>query len=154
MRSLGPRSSRSRNQALSLTRGSWISLFAMLMIFIGPLISQSMPMDSRAMSMTMPAGMSMDMPMDMPAMEHADHATQATQATTEHCPPAPGHHVLWEKCGYCSLLFNCPALTGGVSFANFVIAPANTFTTPSPRLGHARQTFFPGARTRAPPVVA
>jgi hypothetical protein len=132
---------------LSLTRGSWISLFAMLMIFIGPLISQSMPMDSRAMSMTMPAGMSMD----MSAMEHDDHATQTT---TEHCPPAPGHHVLWEKCGYCSLLFNCPALTGGVSFANFVIPPVNTFTTPSPRLGHARQTFFPGARTRAPPVVA
>jgi hypothetical protein len=132
---------------LSLTRGSWISLFAMLMIFIGPLISQSMPMDSRAMSMTMPVGMSMD----MSAMEHADHGTQATP---EHCPPAPGHHVLWEKCGYCSLLFNCPALTGGVSFANFVIPPVNTFTTPSPRLGHARQTFFPGARTRAPPVVA
>ncbi|MNN04994.1 hypothetical protein D3C81_1177380 [compost metagenome] len=147
MRPLSARSSRSRNQALSLTRGSWISLFAMLMIFIGPLISQSMPMDSRAMSMTMPAGMSMD----MSAMEHADHATQAT---TEHCPPAPGHHVLWEKCGYCSLLFNCPALTGGVSFANFVIPPVNTFTTPSARQGHARQTFFPGARTRAPPVVA
>ncbi|WP_223447700.1 MULTISPECIES: DUF2946 domain-containing protein [Pseudomonas] len=147
MRPLSARSSRSRNQALSLTRGSWISLFAMLMIFIGPLISQSMPMDSRAMSMSMPAGMSMD----MSAMEHADHATQAA---AEHCPPALGHHVLWEKCGYCSLLFNCPALTGGVSFANFVIAPVNTFTTPSPRLGHARQTFFPGARTRAPPVVA
>ncbi|CAI8969460.1 DUF2946 domain-containing protein [Pseudomonas sp. IT-196MI5] len=151
MRPLSARSSRPRSQALSLTRGSWISLFAMLMIFIGPLISQSMPMDSRAMSMSMPAGMSMDMPMDMSAMEHADHATQAT---AEHCPPAPGHHVLWEKCGYCSLLFNCPALTGGVSFANFVISPVNTFTTPSPRLGHARQTFFPGARTRAPPVVA
>ena len=147
MRSLSARSSRSRNQALSLTRGSWISLFAMLMIFIGPLISQSMPMDSRAMSMSMPAGMSMD----MSAMEHADHGTQTS---AEHCPPAPGHHVLWEKCGYCSLLFNCPALTGGVSFANFVIPPANTFTTPSPRLGHARQTFFPGARTRAPPSVA
>lgn len=147
MRPLSARSSRSRNQALSLTRGSWISLFAMLMIFIGPLISQSMPMDSRAMSMSMPTGMSMD----MSAMEHADHATQAT---TEHCPPAPGHHVLWEKCGYCSLLFNCPALTGGVSFANFVIPPINTFTTPSARQGHARPTFFPGARTRAPPVVA
>ncbi|MNK71784.1 hypothetical protein D3C87_912450 [compost metagenome] len=147
MRPLSARSSRSRNQALSLTRGSWISLFAMLMIFIGPLISQSMPMDSRAMSMSMPTGMSMD----MSAMEHADHATQAT---AEHCPPAPGHHVLWEKCGYCSLLFNCPALTGGVSFANFVIPPVNTFTTPSARQGHARQTFFPGARTRAPPVVA
>ncbi|WP_223502819.1 DUF2946 domain-containing protein [Pseudomonas sp. BF-R-24] len=153
MRPLSARSSRSRNQALSLTRGSWISLFAMLMIFIGPLISQSMPMDSRAMSMNMPTGMSMD----MSAMEHADHATQATQATqatTEHCPPAPGHHVLWEKCGYCSLLFNCPALTGGASFANFVIPPVNTFATPSARQGHARPTFFPGARTRAPPVVA
>jgi hypothetical protein len=147
MRPLSARSSRSRNQALSQTRGSWISLFAMLMIFIGPLISQSMPMDSRAMSMNMPTGMSMD----MSAMEHADHGTQAT---TEHCPPAPGHHVLWEKCGYCSLLFNCPALTGGVSFANFVIPPVNTFATPFPRLGHARPTFFPGARTRAPPVVA
>ncbi|MGZ9742155.1 DUF2946 domain-containing protein [Pseudomonas sp. GNP012] len=147
MRSLSARSSRPRSQALSLTRGSWISLFAMLMIFIGPLISQSMPMDSRAMSMSMPAGMSMD----MSAMEHADHGKQTS---AEHCPPAPGHHVLWEKCGYCSLLFNCPALTGGVSFANFVIAPVNTFTTPSPRLGHARQTFFPGARTRAPPSVA
>ncbi|RAI68574.1 DUF2946 domain-containing protein [Pseudomonas fluorescens] len=146
MRSLSARSSRSRNQALSLTRGSRISLFAMLMIFIGPLISQSMPMDSRAMSMSMPAGMSMD----MSAMEHADHGAQAT---AEHCPPAPGHHVLWEKCGYCSLLFNCPALTGGVSFANFVIPPVNTFTTPSARQGHARQTIFPGARTRAPPAI-
>jgi len=147
MRPLSARSSRPRSQALSLTRGSWISLFAMLMIFIGPLISQSMPMDSRAMSMSMPAGMSMD----MSAMEHADHGKQTS---AEHCPPAPGHHVLWEKCGYCSLLFNCPALTGGMSFANFVIPPVNTFTTPSPRLGHARQTFFPGARTRAPPAVA
>ena len=147
MRPLSARSSVHRRQSLSLTRGSWISLFAMLMIFIGPLISQSMPMDSRAMSMNMPTGMSMD----MSAMEHADHGTQAT---AEHCPPAPGHHVLWEKCGYCSLLFNCPALTGGVSFANFVIPPVNTFTTPSARQGHARPTFFPGARTRAPPVVA
>ena len=150
MRPLSARPSRSRNQALSLTRGSWISLFAMLMIFIGPLISQSMPMDSRAMSMTVPAGMSMDMPMDMSAMEHADHGAQPA---AEHCPPKAEHHALWEKCGYCSLLFNCPALTGGVSFANFVIPPVNTFTTPSVRLGHARQTFFPGARTRAPPVV-
>ncbi|QXH62579.1 DUF2946 domain-containing protein [Pseudomonas azerbaijanorientalis] len=147
MRSLSARSSRPRSQALSLTRGSWISLFAMLMIFIGPLISQSMPMDSRAMSMSMPAGMSMD----MSAMEHADHGKQTS---AEHCPPAPGHHVLWEKCGYCSLLFNCPALTGGVFFANFVTPPVNTFTTPSPRLGHARLTVFPGARTRAPPAVA
>jgi uncharacterized protein involved in copper resistance len=134
---------------LSLTRGSWISLFAMLMIFIGPLISQSMPMDQRASAMTMT--MSMDMSMDMSAMAHADHGAQPA---AEHCPPEASHHALWEKCGYCSLLFNCPALTGGVSFAAFNTPPTNRFTTPSPRLGHARAPFFPGARTRAPPIVA
>jgi hypothetical protein len=148
MRPLSARSSVHRRQSLSLTRGSWISLFAMLMIFIGPLISQSMPMDQNA---PMSMNMSMDMSMDMSAMEHADHATQPT---AEHCPPAAGHHAIWEKCGYCSLLFNCPALTGGGSFVAFNIPPVNTFTIPSPRLGHARQSFFPGARTRAPPIVA
>jgi hypothetical protein len=134
---------------LSLTHGSWISLFAMLMIFIGPLISQSMPMDQRSSAlMNVTMNMSMDMSMDMSAMEHG------VQAAAEHCPPKASHHALWEKCGYCSLLFNCPALTGGVTFAAFDTPPTNTFTTPSPRLGHARQTFFPGARTRAPPINA
>ncbi|KQV10209.1 MULTISPECIES: DUF2946 domain-containing protein [unclassified Pseudomonas] len=148
MRPLSARSSAHRRQPLSLTRGSWISLFAMLMIFIGPLISQSMPMDQRAsMSMTM----SMDMSMDMSAMDHAVHDAQPA---AEHCPPKTSHHALWEKCGYCSLLFNCPALTGGQSFVAFDTPTATTFTTPSPRLGHARQTFFPGARTRAPPIDA
>ncbi|KAA0967708.1 DUF2946 domain-containing protein [Pseudomonas sp. ANT_H12B] len=149
MRPLSARSSAPRRQPLSLTRGTWISLFAMLMIFIGPLISQSMPMDQRASSMSM--NMSMDMSMEMPAMEHADHGAQSA---AEHCPPKASHHALWEKCGYCSLLFNCPALTGGQSFAAFDTPKATTFTTPSPRLGYARQTFFPGARTRAPPIVA
>ena len=148
MRPLSARSSAHRRQPLSLTRGSWISLFAMLMIFIGPLISQSMPMDSRAgMSMSM----SMDMSMDMSAMDHADHDAQPA---AEHCPPKASHHALWEKCGYCSLLFNCPALTGGQSFVAYDAPKATTFTAPSPRLGHARQTFFPGARTRAPPIIA
>ncbi|RON41470.1 hypothetical protein BK666_24400 [Pseudomonas frederiksbergensis] len=142
MRPLSARSSAHRRQSLSLTRGSWISLFAMLMIFIGPLISQSMPMDQRA-SMSM----SMNMPMDMSMDGHAQQAK-------EHCPPQAEHHALWEKCGYCSLLFNCPALTGGQSFAAFDTPHATTFTTPATRLGHARQPFFPGARTRAPPIAS
>lgn len=144
MRPLSARPSRQRRQTQHLTRGSWIALFAMLMIFIGPLISQSMPMDQHAST-------SMPMSMDMPGMDHAGHDAKPS---AEHCPPQSSHHVLWEKCGYCSLLFNCPALTGGGDFVAFNIAPLNTFTPPSPRLGHARQTFFPGARTRAPPVTA
>ncbi|MBV4553486.1 DUF2946 domain-containing protein [Pseudomonas sp. SWRI102] len=129
---------------MSLTRGSWISLFAMLMIFIGPLVSQSMPMDQR-MSSSMPVSMSMEMGMDMTAHE---------APAAEHCPPQGEHHALWEKCGYCSLLFNCPALTGGHTFTVFDASPTHTYNGPSPRLGHARPAFFPGARTRAPPIVA
>ncbi|WP_223570440.1 DUF2946 domain-containing protein [Pseudomonas sp. BF-R-26] len=149
MRPLGTKSSVHRRQPMSLTRGSWISLFAMLMIFIGPLISQSMPMDQRASAlMKVSMSMSMDMPMDMQAMEHG------AKPAAEHCPPKADHHALWEKCGYCSLLFNCPALTGGQSFVAFDSPQTTTFSTPATRLGHARQTFFPGARTRAPPIVA
>ncbi|WP_434572658.1 DUF2946 domain-containing protein [Pseudomonas sp. Z3-6] len=129
-----------RRQPMSLTRGSWISLFAMLMIFIGPLVSQSMPMDQR---MSMP--MTMDMSMDMAAHE---------APAAEHCPPQSEHHALWEKCGYCSLLFNCPALPGGHTFAAFDTPHFNTYTSLSTRLGHARLAFFPGARTRAPPFPA
>lgn len=150
MRSLRARPSAQRRQPLSLTRGSWISLFAMLMIFIGPLISQSMPMNQRASTLMQSAmNMSMDMSMDMSAMEHADHTAQPA---AKHCSAKADHHALWEKCGYCSLLFNCPALTGGVSYTDFETPASTTFTPQSPRLGHARQTFFPGARTRAPPI--
>ena len=114
-------------------RGSWLSLFAMLMIFIGPLISQAMPMDHHA-------GMSMEMPMD-----HGD----------SHHKKAPDeHHALWSKCGYCDLLYSCPALPGGIStFTLSSPTPANTLT-PATRLGHARQSIFPGARSRAPPVAS
>ncbi|MFG6204574.1 DUF2946 domain-containing protein [Pseudomonas retamae] len=148
MRSPGSRPTPQRRQTEHLTRGSWIALFAMLMIFIGPLISQSMPMEQHA-STSMP--MSMDMSSDMPGMDHSSHDAQPA---AEHCPPQSSHHVLWEKCGYCSLLFNCPALTGAGDFVALNVPPQNTFIPPSPRLGHARQSFFPGARTRAPPIAA
>jgi len=148
MRSPSIRPTRQRRQTEHLTRGSWIALFAMLMIFIGPLISQSMPMDQHA-STSVP--MSMDMSSDMAGMDHSRHDAQPA---AEHCPPQSSHHVLWEKCGYCSLLFNCPALTGAGDVVAFNVPPQNTFTPPSPRLGHTRQSFFPGARTRAPPIAA
>jgi hypothetical protein len=118
-------------------RGSWISLFAMLMIFIGPLISQAMPMDHHA-------GMPMEMSMDMPG----DHGKG-------HHPKAPDeHHALWAKCGYCDLLFSCPALPGSVSFVAIGTPPPANALTPNPRLGHARQSIFPGARSRAPPIAS
>jgi len=118
-------------------RGSWLSLFAMLMIFIGPLVSQSMPMDHRAMSKDMVMNMSMDSGADC----HGD----------SHHKSSPSLQVIWEKCGYCSLFFHCPALPQALSLLNTEAAPASSSLIVQPRQGHARQTVFPGARTRAPP---
>lgn len=148
-RSPGHRRTPPRQTSMTVARGSWVSLFAMLMIFIGPLISQSMPMDQRA-PMSMSMSMDMHADMDMPSDAHAGHDTQAA---AEHCPPQAEHHAIWEKCGYCSLLFSCPALPGSQMLAIFDSPRVHTFLSLSPRQGHARQTVFPGARTRAPPIV-
>ncbi|WP_423749328.1 DUF2946 domain-containing protein [Pseudomonas sp. VD9] len=114
-------------------RGSWISLFAMLMIFIGPLISQAMPTDQHA-------GMSMAMSMDMP---NCHGESKPTKTPDE-------HHVLWEKCGYCSLLFSCPALPGSVSF--MALGPtAGQCPHPLPAPGPCPAEHFPRrTQPRAP----
>ena len=124
---------------MSQTRGSWLSLFAMLMIFIGPLISQAVPMDHHG---SMPMSMSMDMSMDMPA--HGEHAAPQK--------PTAEHHALWEKCGYCTLLFSCPALPQSAD-NTLLDAPRPTgYLSQQTRLGHAQQPICPGARSRAPPA--
>lgn len=115
----------------------------MLMIFIGPLISQAMPMDHR-----MPMPMGMDMSMEMPGQAGEAMAPSAD----EHHAPSAEHHALWEKCGYCTLLFSCPALPQTLSFAALDGPRLTAVVVTQTRLGHARQTTFPGARTRAPPA--
>lgn len=120
----------------------------MLMIFIGPLISQSMPMEHHA-GMLMPASMSanMDMsaPMDIAAADHSEHHADSSDA-------AGMDHVIWAKCGYCTLLFSCPALTQTLA----VIAPVPPrpadFYNATPQQGHAQHNVFPNARSRAPPL--
>ncbi|MDY7563191.1 DUF2946 domain-containing protein [Pseudomonas sp. 10B1] len=124
-------------------RGAWLSLFAMLMIFIGPLISQAMPMDQHA-GMSMSASMSMpasvDKAIEAPSCHSAEHASVATD------------HVIWAKCGYCTLLFSCPALPQALAFvASNPPKPTGFFNVASQQ-GHARQTTFPNARSRAPPL--
>ena len=122
--------------------GSWLSLFAMLMMFVGPLISQAMPMDhSMPMSMTQ----SMDMGMAEPGCHEAGHPA-------EHGDGSAALHINWEKCGYCSLFFHCPALPQALGLVAGDV-PANTCRfNPQPLQGHTRHAIFPGARTRAPPA--
>lgn len=122
-----------------------MSLFAMLMIFVGPLISQAMPMDQHAgmsMSMSTPMAAPMDMAADAPSCHSAEHAQ--TSAATD--------HVIWAKCGYCTLLFSCPAVPQALAFIASTPPKPTGFFTVASQQGHARQTTFPNARTRAPPL--
>ncbi|WP_145190116.1 DUF2946 domain-containing protein [Pseudomonas sp. URMO17WK12:I11] len=135
-----PRNSSSRTTRPERRRigGGWLSLFAMWMIFIGPLIAQSMPMDHHA-------GMSMPMSMSMPEAHHASGVMQQSHGDDGQL------HVMWEKCGYCSLLFNCPALPQTHSPLALASSVPPTLNGRPTRQGHARQAVFPGARSRAPP---
>ena len=118
----------------------------MLMIFIGPLISQAVPMDHHA-SMIMPMSMNVGMDMDMDMSAHAGHGEHA-----EHQAPATDHHAMWEKCGYCTLLFSCPALPHSPDLTLLDAPRPKGYLALHTRLGHARQPVFPGARSRAPPA--
>jgi hypothetical protein len=135
------------------SQGAWLSLFAMLMIFIGPLISQSMPMEHHSgmampaptsMSMSMHGEMNMPASMDMSADAHGGHVQSEQNAGVD--------HVIWAKCGYCTLLFSCPALTKTVAVAAPVPPRPADFYNEVPQHGHAQRHVFPHARSRAPPV--
>ena len=140
-----------RNSAAPASRktsGAWLSLFAMLMIFIGPLISQSMPMEHHAGMPMSAASMSDDMGMQasmaMSADDHsAHHADVGDTGSVD--------HVIWAKCGYCTLLFSCPALTQTLAVAAPIPPKPADFYTAAPQQGHAQRNVFPNARSRAPP---
>jgi len=120
--------------------GAWLGLFAMLMIFVGPLISQGA---SLAHGMNYPmsmAGMACD---DMSGMSQASHQTSADK-----------HHdlMIWEKCGYCSLLFQHPPLTESNVFIARLGVPPSLFLLIHFTPEQATAPVFPGARARAPPI--
>jgi hypothetical protein len=122
----------------------WIALFAMLMVFAGPLISQSTPM---AHSMNMGAMAMGDMAMPM----HHDHGAKPPNRLDSQ--PGNGDlHPLWEKCGYCNLMLHCPALPQTLSVLTAAATPLARAEHYFTRAGHARQAIFPGALTRAPPL--
>jgi hypothetical protein len=121
--------------------GAWISLFAMLMMFIGPLIAQAMPM-AHSLEQAMPrhAGMAMDTP-DTHCQQQASHGKDTPL------------HPLWERCGYCSLFFHCPALPHTLQFKADSAPPATARLLVQARQGHGVKPVFPGALTRAPPFL-
>ncbi|KFE51954.1 hypothetical protein IV01_22790 [Pseudomonas syringae] len=128
----------------------------MLLIFVGPLISQSMPMEHHTgMTMPMSASMDMDMDMDMPSHSAAHGSEHGAQPRAPVAGADDGaDHALWAKCGYCTLLFSCPALIQSVAIIALAAArPADLFNAVT-QPGYARSNIFPNARSRAPPLFA
>ena len=126
----------------------------MLLIFVGPLISQSMPMEHHT-GMKMPMSISAPMSMEHSTGHGAEHGAEHG---AHHQAPAViddgADHALWAKCGYCTLLFSCPALIQSVAIIALAAArPVDLFNAVT-QPGHARSSIFPNARSRAPPLFA
>lgn len=133
----------------------------MLMIFIGPLVFQSIPMDH-----PMPMGVGMGHEgMSRENMDHSDTAHAGcsdVQYSVVHAdmPGVDGEEgnrltsdVLWEKYGYCSPSFHGPSLIEDACLALLSVPFAAALTIAFLNEAFIVSPAFPGARTRAPPFL-
>lgn len=120
---------------------AWLSLFAMLMIFAGPLISQGI---SLAHGNNLPMSMA-----GMACGEMSGMSPISAHGAVEQ------HHelIVWEKCGYCSLLFQHPPLAESNLFPLRLNHPPLLFFSIHFIPEQATPPVFPGARSRAPPGI-
>ncbi|MGA4633560.1 DUF2946 domain-containing protein [Pseudomonas solani] len=115
--------------------GAWLGLLAMLLVFAGPLLSQARSLDRQGVPDWM-----------------GELACSAEHGTVQKAPGQLDHEAAWAKCGYCTLLLNCPALSSAPLIASTLLDAVR-----APRLvpvasGHAGSAIFPGSRSRAPPA--
>ncbi|WP_438764822.1 DUF2946 domain-containing protein [Kushneria sp. TE3] len=133
---------------------AWLALAAMLVIFLAPVLSQTLALahERERAGSGLPAH-------EQTADRHAGHvmaeltAHDSHQATTsQYTQTHPAGHVDLAQCGYCSLLTHTPLMLE----AALTLPPARAGPGSSPapaRLeGHARAPHFPNARSRAPPL--
>ncbi|NWD71835.1 DUF2946 domain-containing protein [Pseudomonas gingeri] len=117
--------------------GAWLSLLAMLLVFAGPLIGQGL-------SLAHGAG---------PANDDICGAVPGPSLAAQQGAGSADHHgtMLWEKCGYCSLLFQHPALSDSHALAPRLALVPVSFAHNHFIPEQASAPVFPGARSRAPP---
>lgn len=122
--------------------GAWLGAFAMLMVFLGPLLGQG------SVLLHAEHGQPIETPhcMDMPGM------SMQHSAITEHST-AGSDLAGWEKCGYCSLLFQHPALCHADIHLSRALAPMHALHHEPVHTRQVDAPTFPGARSRAPPLL-
>lgn len=118
------------NHSKHCTFGAWVALLAMLLIYLGPLVTKAQ-------------------------IAHGDHdyaAHSSAAKNTDHSDPL--QHMAHEDCGYCVLLTKLPAMSprGAAVFPRNPIGEGNPT---APRLISAPKGTpgFPNAPVRAPPVL-
>lgn len=119
---------------------SRLALFAMLMVFLGPLIGQG---TARAHEAHRHASMSHSPMGDMDCGAMPGRASMGE------------YHgmAIWEKCGYCSLLFQHPPLLESKLPGQDRGVPALRLAASEPAARRTTAPVFPGARSRAPPLI-
>ncbi|WP_304524984.1 DUF2946 domain-containing protein [Halomonas sp. I5-271120] len=119
-------------------RLAWLALVAMLLVFVGPLISQS----QRLLVHEQP-----DMPM-------AQAQAQATSVTETHEPADHGgmrHHAdALAACGYCVLFAHTPGLVPTLAPLATTPPPTRARPVASLPLAHS-EASYPAFAPRAPP---
>lgn len=111
---------------------TWLGLFAMLMVFVGPLVSQSQRMLEHGP------------PVARSASGHASHHAQSSMAMHDADALA--------ACGYCTLFAHVPGINPTLSLppSQAIARPHTTLTNTSGVLQHARYFRF---SPRAPPRI-
>jgi len=120
-------------------RLAWLALVAMLLVFVGPLISQSQRLLEHQQA-------------DMP-MSHAQAHSTSMAETGEHSAHGGAcHHTdVLAACGYCLLFAHTPGVMPTLA-SPLAATPAPSRIRPlaSPQLPHA-ETTYPAFAPRAPP---
>lgn len=101
----------------------------MLLLLVGPLLGQGLNQD---------AG-------------EANWRSELACGAEHEQPPGVAHGLDWAKCGYCTLLLSSPAVPGSAPQTQPCLAPSPLSVLPAP-LAASRDSVFPGALTRAPPI--
>lgn len=128
-------------------RFAWLGLFAMVMAFVAPVVSQVLAVNkshASAMSPVMVSVSSSTHGHDHHAMVPGQGAASSLQAHWA---------AVWEKCGYCDLLFSNPPLSSSITLPFALPLPLGEPFVVLTHPGYAASTVYLGALTRAPPVL-
>ncbi|SDG19673.1 Protein of unknown function [Onishia taeanensis] len=120
-------------------RLAWLALVAMLLIFVGPLISQSQRLLEHERAV-------------MPMAQAHVHSTSMAETEEHSAHGGACHHAdALAACGYCLLFAHTPGLTPTLALLAATPAPSHARPLASTQLPHG-ETDHPAFAPRAPPL--